>query len=181
MKETICDVRWEGPFRWSKRPHFRKPNHVLYALYGTHHLYGQNQLLYLGKTEELLSTRLAEHKKWVQGEYDRMLVRIASVGEFPTVEAWWKAWDTKKRYKKAEPDVVDRIEALLIYANQPAYNSRLKSQANSTSAMLRIFNTGHWGLLLPEISHAYFVEGDKRFLLGWAAAPPLRTPNSRSE
>jgi len=158
MNETICDVRWEGPFPWVERAQWVRPNHVLYALYGTHHLYGQKQLLYLGRTEVDLGSRLAGHAKWVQGEYDPMLVRIASISRYSNVEGWWDAWDPKKRYEKADRALVERVEALLIYAHQPAYNSSLKSECNSALGMLRIFNTGQCGSLLPEISHAYFEE-----------------------
>lgn len=87
-----------------------------------------------------------------------MLVRIASIGRFSNVEEWWDAWDPQKRYEKADSTLVEGVEALLIYAHQPAYNSFLKSECNSAPAMLRIFNIGQCGSLLPEISHAYFVE-----------------------
>jgi hypothetical protein len=45
MKETICDVRWEGPMDWDRRADLLAIDHVLYVLYETHHLYGSQVLL----------------------------------------------------------------------------------------------------------------------------------------
>ena len=47
MQETICDVCWDGPFEWDKRSLLRNSAHVLYAIYETHPVYGQNVLLYM--------------------------------------------------------------------------------------------------------------------------------------
>jgi hypothetical protein len=49
------------------------------------------------------------------------------------------------------------IEKLMIYANQPAYNTSNKNDAKD-SKEIRIFNTGHFGSLMPEISSWYFLD-----------------------
>jgi hypothetical protein len=62
IAETIYIVHWEGPFKWNKvkSDNFIKPGHVLYALYGIHHLYGQRTLLYLGKTSDFQKNPLLQ-------------------------------------------------------------------------------------------------------------------------
>ena len=69
----------------------------------------------------------------------------------------WKEWKEPGDYAKASDNLVKKIEALLIYANQPTYNSMNKSDA-ANSKGLRIFNTGKAGQLLPEISYMYHLE-----------------------
>ncbi len=92
MKETICDVYWEGPYNWGKRDSLRNPKHVLYVIYGTHHVYGQKVLLYIGMTETNVADRLADHT-WINEECDPVMIRVASIGVHSDVESWWQAWD----------------------------------------------------------------------------------------
>ena len=155
MVERIYVVHWEGPFRWEeRRKHFKK-EHVLYALYGSHHLYGRDVLLYIGKTEGDIGRRLGEHDGWVADEYDEMTVRLASIGLFVD----WGDWEHGERYSKANPDVIQAVEGLLIYSNQPAYNSKSKATIRLAEGY-RIFNTGRLGHLLPEASYLYHYEGE---------------------
>ena len=63
---------------------------------------------------------MQEHEEWIQDEYDKMTVRYGSIREFGD----WKNWEKKKKpYPSPNGSVLEAIEALLIYANQPAYNS----------------------------------------------------------
>ena len=160
MSETICDVRWEGPVEWKERKKLSAPEHVIYALYGAHHQYGNLVLLYIGKTEGDVGTRLAGHGGWINQEWETntMRVKAASVGTFTSIEAWWNAYDPNARYKKAAAKLVGDVESLLIYAHQPAYNTQGKGALNSKCQQLRVFNTGQVGSLLPEVSYAYFCE-----------------------
>jgi hypothetical protein len=50
------------------------------------------------------------------------------------------------------------VEALLIYAYQPAYNTKSKHNPSNQAKGLRIFNTGNVGYLLPEVSYRYFAD-----------------------
>ncbi len=77
-----------------------------------------------------------------------MTVRYGSIREFG-------GWKNKKPYL-VEVSVVKKVEALLIYANQPAYNSRNKADAEIAKG-IRIFNSGKLGHLLPEVSYRYFL------------------------
>ncbi len=150
MNERIFNVHWEGPYKWSRRrKHISSEHHVLYALYGALHIYGNNVLLYIGKTADA-GRRFAEHHRWVDEEYDAMTFRVASIGEI----ANWDGWTSKIRYPSPSPDVIAAVEALLILGHQPAYNTANKETAPAAKGFT-IFNTGSMGLLLPEVSHRY--------------------------
>ena len=154
MDEHIYDVYWEGPFDWEHRNRYLKRSHVLYAIFGISYPYGQNALLYLGKSDGDIVQRLADHNAWwVPDEYDACTVRVATVGEFIS----WKAWnqDKRARYPQASPAVVAGIEALLLYAHQPTYNTAGKASV-ALGKGIRVFNTGRCGPLLPEVSFAYY-------------------------
>jgi hypothetical protein len=150
--EKIYDVYWEGPFEWDGRDKKIRDHHVLYQIYGFHHAYGREVLLYVGSSGRSLKERLKEHEEWLEDEYDKVTLRFGSVGEFTN----WKGWDTDEDYKKANGELVERIEALLIYAHQPAYNQASKSQAMRAKG-IRIFNSGRLGQLFPEVSYKYFL------------------------
>ncbi len=157
MNEKIFDVYWEGPFPWHQRKDRVKPHHVLYSLHGTHHLYGRDVLLYIGRTEDL-EARLDGHEWWVEEEFDPVQLKVASVGPYDNPDAWSRACDKMGadfEYSKADPEVVRQIEALLILAHQPAYNSSSKTSITVPRG-LRIFNTGKVGLLHPEVSYVYY-------------------------
>ncbi|MGH8056912.1 MAG: hypothetical protein ACREOH_06690 [Candidatus Entotheonellia bacterium] len=159
MQETICDVCWDGPFEWDKRNLLRNSAHVLYAIYGNHSIYGQNVLLYIGMTETTVADRLAQHT-WLRDEYDRVTIKIVSIGVHPNVESWWAAWDSMSEtdvYPRPTLEIIRAVEALLIYAHQPAYNTMGKGSL-SVIKQLRIFDTGKCGSLLPELSYAYYKE-----------------------
>jgi hypothetical protein len=119
MEEIICDVYWEGPFNWDKRDSLLNSNHVLYAIYGTHYVYGENVLLYIGMTETTIADRLAGHT-WIPDECDLVTIKIASVGVYSSIESWWQAWDTMPDdyvYPRPDHGIICSVEALLIYAH----------------------------------------------------------------
>ena len=152
--EKIYDVFWEGPFEWEKGKRECKNGHVLYQIYGSHHLYGRDVLLYIGSTLRTPFERLREHEDWIEDEYDKMTIRFGSISEFTS--ARWKEQEKRRPYRRPKGSVIGAVEALLIYANQPAYNSRNKIDAKKASS-IRVFNTGRIGHLLPEVSYKYFL------------------------
>ena len=116
MQEIICDVCWDGPFAWDKRDLLRNSAHVLYAIYGTPPVYGQNVLRYIGMTETTVADRLAHHT-WLRDEDDRATIKIASIGVHPSVETWWQAWDIMSEthvYPRPALEMSRAVEALLI-------------------------------------------------------------------
>jgi hypothetical protein len=81
-----------------------------------------------------------------------MTFRVASLGEFKS----WTDWNVEKDYTKADRKTVEKIEAMLIYAHSPAYNTANKSNAKEKSKGIRVFNSGTFGQLLPELSYTYY-------------------------
>ena len=74
------------------------------------------------------------------------------------MEEWCKSWNPERRYEHADASLVRDVEALLIYALLPAYNTQGKNSLVLGGGPLRIFNTGKFGLLLPELSSIYYEE-----------------------
>src|SRR2546425_11758192 len=146
MSERICDVYWEGPFDWSARDTLTDGSLVLYSLHGSHPVYGVNVVLYIGMTETNVAQRLSEHAVWVEDELDAIKVKVASIREYRSWDDWDREWDKLaigQRYARADTDLVKGVEALLIYANQPAFNSAGKSDLSDVARDLRVINTGH--------------------------------------
>lgn len=155
--ELIWIVHWDGPFPIEKAKGEMKKHsgYVLYQLMGYHNLYGFNSLLYIGQTSAGIKTRLGQHDDWIKDEYDEVYVRLGSISKF----IGWEKRKTQKKpyhYPDDNPDIIERVEKLLIYANQPAYNTANKNDAK-TSNNLRVFNSGHMGSIFPETSSWYFL------------------------
>jgi hypothetical protein len=106
--------------------------------------------LYLGSSTAGINDRLKQHDEWVADEYDDIKIRLGFIREFES----WKDNRDPNDCKKLPKEVVEHVKALLIYANQPAYNDRNKSSAERAKG-IRIFNSGKSGHLLPEVSHKY--------------------------
>ena len=152
MNEIVFDVRWDGPFTWDDSRNHTRDDHVLYALYGTHPLYGRDVLLYIGQSRAGVRNRLNKHAAWVGDEADEVTVRLGSIGLFRS----WTKWSADAPYETAGKPTVDGIEALLIAAHQPGYNSQNKAQIRKAKG-IRLFNTGRSGSLLPEVSYGYWI------------------------
>ena len=104
-----------------------------------------------------MKSRLCDHdKEWVCDEYDRVTVRLASMGPFTS----WDDWDVGERYSRPEQRDLHAVETLLIMANQPAYNAASKQGGCRAADLegLYIMNTGHLGAILPEASYLYHQE-----------------------
>jgi hypothetical protein len=149
--DTIYDVRWEGPFDWEQHGSVLRDQHVLYAIYGTHPVYGPGSLLYIGRTERVGGKRLNEHDWWVKDESDKVCFYLGSIGEFKS----WAHWDSIKEYGPQDAKLVEAIETLLIHAHQPAYNSRGLQEPPSFHN-IRVFNSGKYATLLSECSYRYY-------------------------
>lgn len=145
--DLIYDIYWEGPICWQNKK--IKNCHVLYQIYGLHHAYGQNSLLYIGKSVVDINKRFSKHDSWIKNEYGPITVHLGSIGLF----SGWKKWSQSGDYDKASNDIILKMEKLLIYALQPCYN-KLKGSIEDCSG-IRIFNTGSIGQLSPEISYSY--------------------------
>lgn len=119
-KERIFDVHWYGPYSLKKLEGKvgEDKNFALYAVYGTHPLYGQNVLLYIGMTTQSLRERIDQHNSWISEQADPVSVYAAAIAPFET----WAAARASDNYPRPHPTDIKAIEALLIFAHQPAYN-----------------------------------------------------------
>jgi hypothetical protein len=62
--EIVYDVFWDGPYDCvSNEVCGNSNNNVLYQIYGSHHLYGRDVLLYIGRTSREPIKRILEHVK----------------------------------------------------------------------------------------------------------------------
>ena len=156
MTEEIFEVYWEGPFDPTdveKLDDTDDKNFVLYSVYGSHPLYGKNVLLYIGKTTRGVKKRLAEHDYWMdEGRFGDSQIYLASLGKFIS----WDASEEIERFTQPDDDLIQRVESLLIYAHQPVYNKKSRESAVRCDG-LRLFNTGNFGHLQPEISALYHI------------------------
>ena len=149
--ENIYDVHWQGPYTYEEVLALEsEPNLVLYSVYSTHPMYGCNVLVYIGMTTKGASRRLTQHSHWTLHEPNPVQIYAAAIGEFTS----WKQWDNTEEYPPLPESTISEIEALLIISHQPAYNSRSKKNAGMVKN-IRIFNTGKFGSLLPEVSSLY--------------------------
>lgn len=156
MAEQTWVIQWEGTFTLeeARKKKGRNSGYVVYQLSGQHHLYGTNVLLYIGQTSKGIKTRLGQHDEWIADEYDEIKVRLGSIAKF-------SSWDSFEKSKKPFPNpgrmIIEKIEKLLIFACQPAYNVANKNDARDAEE-IRIFNTGRSGPIFPEISSWYFLD-----------------------
>ena len=92
-------------------------------------------------------------------EYDRMKVRLGSVGIWFDWGHWWNKAETPYPAPKGElTNKLDSIKKLLVKANHPLYNTKYKNEETvGIPYDMRIFNTGQMGRILPEISGTYFL------------------------
>lgn len=100
----------------------------IYIVTSDHPLHGQHSLTYIGKANDI-SVRLEDHS-WLSHEW-RIEVYVAEVDD---------------------KDLLGKIEELLIYAHYPMYNSSSIAKPPSIKPPLRIWNTGRFWGLYPEVS-----------------------------
>lgn len=152
INEITYDVHWYGPYslRDLDSEIGSDSGLVLYALYGPHPLYGTDVLLYLGVTEKSLKTCISQHESWIAELSNPIKIYGAAIGRF---SSWREATATEKYLPLPEQEI-RAIESLLIIAHQPAYNIRSKESAE-IARDVRLFNTGNFRALLPEVSGCY--------------------------
>ncbi len=168
QNERKINVHWDGPIEISNLgklagtvdlSQFRCPNYVIYLICGTHGLYGRNVPLYIGSTfDQCVINRLGQPgNDWLKFEPDTMYCYAAAICEFSN----WSELDAKEEYERPEDkEIIIAVEALLIYAHRPAYNTNFTTRLNNSLCNnIRLFNTGQRTTLYPEVSGFYWTEG----------------------
>ena len=154
--EEIYEVCWNGPFKptglaeqWQDTD---SDGFVLYQIYGSHPIYGNRVLLYIGMTEQGVEIRLDQHDYWMDEErFGESELFFGSIGPFVD---WESSYGIEYFPKNPGTEIVRRVEALLIFAHQPAHNTKNRNSAEIARG-IRIFNTGEYGSLFPELSGLY--------------------------
>ncbi|MGJ0486271.1 MAG: hypothetical protein ACR65R_17305 [Methylomicrobium sp.] len=154
INEIAYDVHWYGPYSLKDLDSEMGSDSgfVLYALYGPHPLYGTDVLLYLGMTEKSLKICISHHKSWISELPNPIKIYGAAIGRFSS----WEEADAADEYPPLPEQEIKAIQSLLIIAHQPAYNIRSKESAE-IARDVRLFNTGNFGALLPEVSGCYHI------------------------
>jgi len=110
----IIEICWEGPFNTKKVESLdNSGDYGLYQIYGTHTIFGQNSLLYIGKAEQQkFKHRFIQHKEWMHREISDLEIYIGRIGGVnpPLSDKIWT-------------ESIDCAEKLLIYFCSPPYNS----------------------------------------------------------
>ena len=149
--EKIYEVYWKGPFTddtLEKLTEEENEKFVLYKIYGSHPMYRNDILLYVGMTEIGVVNRLNQHNYWMDEErFGPSKIYFASIGHFES----WKQSDEMIIFDCLDRKVIENVEELLIYAHQPVHNKKSRSSAKGAKG-IRLFNTGAYGMLMPEVS-----------------------------
>jgi len=140
----IIEIQWEGPFSINKISKFNNPSdYGIYQIYGTHTIFGENSLLYIGKAEQQnFCDRFIQHKEWLAKEISNLQVYIGRIGgvKQPNNNIWTES--------------IDSAEKLLIYFCSPPYNfSNINSFGNHKNKV--ILNFGKKNRLPYEVSTLY--------------------------
>ena len=66
----IIEIEWDGPILMNDiEEHTELWDCGIYQIYGTHHIFGPDSLLYLGKAQESsFAKRIPYHLEWVEWE-----------------------------------------------------------------------------------------------------------------
>ena len=79
-----------------------------------------------------------------------MYCYAAAICEFSN----WEELELPNKYERPkEKEIITAVEALLIYAHCPAYNTNFRTRLNNRLCnTIRLFNTGQRATLYPEVS-----------------------------
>ncbi len=128
----LIEIEWSGPFSMEE---IQKLDNGwdcgIYAIYGTHAVFGPDSLLYIGKTaDNTFADRICWHKEeWIPWEPSTTMVYVGRLGGIEKMcESKWSQWD----------DMIDKAERLLIFYTTPPYNSMGKKNPNIGNTVLLI-------------------------------------------
>jgi hypothetical protein len=147
MSDTLyLHLEWRGPFTFQEAQSFTnaQSDYGVYQVHGSHPVYGDNVLLYIGKADkQTFGIRLGQEgwEGWQQNN-GAVTVRLGRLhgSETPSFSEW-SIW-------------IDRAEALLIRAHRPAHNASRLFKTPQDAQNIHLLNWGERGVLLPEVSGA---------------------------
>ncbi len=144
------NIEWKGPLRWRDLQKLTQPyDKGLYQIYGTHSIYGENILLYIGSTKTSFAERIlkGDHEETLRlhcPDLDNVnfyIGRLAGSNTPGDIE-----WN----------DEIEMAEKLLIYSHNPILNGSGIKWLNDDYSLklknLHIINWENYNKLLPEVS-----------------------------
>jgi len=160
MKANIIKINWKIINEFKLRDTFQEgqdigipaeyfKNNVLYQIYGDSPIYGQNTLLYIGRTETL-QRRIKEHVTTKLSRVTNMTIRF---GEFDL--------QYLEEPKQDVEYLLKIVETILITMVKPSYNSEnlhniSKEIQVESDSIYWILNTGDKGILPLEVSNIWW-------------------------
>lgn len=163
MEHKEIYIEWDGPYSYQdiasgkeEKKGYNIPLNAkgLYQIYGAHPIYGDNVLLYIGKTENSggFRSRLKERGAIVDNADHRnvqiYLGRIFYDG------------NTSENEKQLSEDI-DRAESLLIHYHRPAHNSSNINTLKYAEETYMVINTGNYRSLSNAVSTVAFTKERK--------------------
>lgn len=148
-------IEWDGSHSLESIKQFQESNdYGLYQIYGSHLIYGSNQLLYIGKAnDQTFGKRIPQHAKWFyHQDSENIKVYIGRLGGNRTIndEKWGEQ--------------IDIAEKLLIHSHKPAYNSsNIQTIPDSIPIETHVFNWCNYCSLMPEVSAFRWLATDEDY------------------
>lgn len=145
-KEYIIHVDWDGPYSLNDLSSImdEKVDYGVYQIYGTHPVYGNSVLLYIGKADrQTFGVRISQEHWDCNSDAERLKIYVGRLAGncIPSDEQWSRE--------------IDLCEKLLIFSHKPAYNTQnLNSVPDYELQEMHILNWGYYCDLMPEVSGA---------------------------
>ena len=166
IREEI-KILWEGPFiiddildgNIDKNYVVTPKSQGLYQIYGSHPLYGNGILVYIGKTKDKNGFQSRLKGRWV--------IENGSDAENVQVYLGTVLNDGKKYSDEETNNIIDKSEVLLINAIKPAYNSSNIQSANEDfiDDNFILHNEGNYRNIYPVLDSKYFWQPYKNFAI----------------
>jgi hypothetical protein len=145
----IYHLNWKE-YDWNDwSTHESEKDYGIYQIYGNHSVYGDNSLLYIGKTKkQTYSKRINGHKDFDASQVSKFTKLHLSY--FCKIDDLSEAnWD----------EAIDLVETVFIRAHSPALNSQnVMGFLEKDTPNILIYNWGERGSLLPEVSTLRYSE-----------------------
>ncbi len=160
------NILWEGPFnieeiqgnKIDSTKYDVKSNSIgLYQIYGSHPLYGNGVLVYIGRTQDGFNKRLK--KRWViENGNDSENIKIY-LGTIYCDSCKLEEEDIHEKIKKSE--------SILINAMKPAFNSSniQSTKEESSEDRFIVYNVGDYRSLYPILDSNYFWKDPKNYAI----------------
>ena len=142
---TIIEIEWSGPYTLEDIQKMDgESDYGIYQIYGTHTIFGENSLLYIGKAQDqTFATRISQHKEWFIEELSELKFFIGQLG------------GTKLTTEKEWAQGINDAEKLLIFFSSPPYNSQNLNDYGDVSETI-VLNFGKRNRLPMEVSTLYY-------------------------